>query len=807
RNIPGARERQIMPVDKARVGLAMLEERGMRSAYIAFPDNWRLDGDAFEKDRQKRIDGFAELAAEFAGTGPGQIAFFELGNEPDLPFFYGDSTEQYVESYHMAFDAIRTADPERGALVMNGGLCFHTDIGDRRAREIVSLIDTDKLDVWAYHGHGPGVEAEREAYERQVHAVRDHASGDVEKALAKPYLETESGFNATNVAGIEEQARTAVEKQVYAMSEGMPSLYYFRLYMEGTLRTAGYGMTQKINRGEHNQPLASVLTYRNLVRQLRNADFSRIVEAPDAGVEAYLFDGRSGSSERRTMVLFKTNPGVASLMLRLQDAAVAGDVSALDMYGNAIDVSRISPTEVTFEVSANPIYVSWDQAGDAAEVRFVEPLLALETSAPAVFVGGKTTLRVDVDALDGVQGTGRLEIETGSQTELTLDASSKPVRLDEPSQVTFEIESAQTLVPLQMPVQWLVFTDADAERVMDNPLLRQSIPSVLPGVESERVEGRTVSAEPGKRVDLNALAGARERRPAVVYAIIESPTDTSVNLGAAADWWMSWYVNGEPVYDTMETGNRHGTLADHQFSADLKQGVNVLCGVVLSGSSGFDFRFGGPNEVALAGGEPPINRLSLRLVDNDGQTITQGTWPMQLIAPIPGLGDAEPGDSQSWKHLPPAAVLGAEQVANPNEKHPDTTRWYGGPDDLSAKLWVRDDPLNSRVLVVAAVTDDHKHEGDAASIAIVSNDGAVPMEVDLQRAGSVDGRQVWLAELARSDLPAGGFRLFATITDDDGTFDGVEGPKQTIHLGDAGTFLSGLPLILSDAPPAAASAN
>ncbi|MEM7808715.1 MAG: hypothetical protein AAF561_11440, partial [Planctomycetota bacterium] len=46
RNIPGARERQIMPVDKARVGLAMLEERGMRSAYIAFPDNWRLDGDA-----------------------------------------------------------------------------------------------------------------------------------------------------------------------------------------------------------------------------------------------------------------------------------------------------------------------------------------------------------------------------------------------------------------------------------------------------------------------------------------------------------------------------------------------------------------------------------------------------------------------------------------------------------------------------------------------------------------------------------------------------------------------------------------
>ncbi|MEM6313550.1 MAG: hypothetical protein AAF743_05660, partial [Planctomycetota bacterium] len=144
RNVPGSTAK-IIGVDEAAESLSRMAQHGMRAGLIEFPDNWRLNGKEFEKNRDQRIARFAALAERFAGREPGQIAFIELGNEPDLTFFYGDSVDQYVQSYHMAYDAIRAVDPERGALVMNGGLCFHTDIGDKRARKIISLIDPDKI--------------------------------------------------------------------------------------------------------------------------------------------------------------------------------------------------------------------------------------------------------------------------------------------------------------------------------------------------------------------------------------------------------------------------------------------------------------------------------------------------------------------------------------------------------------------------------------------------------------------------------------------------------------------------------------
>jgi hypothetical protein len=43
--------------------------------------------------------------------------------------------------------------------------------------------------------------------------------------------------------------------------------------------------------------------------------------------------------------------------------------------------------------------------------------------------------------------------------------------------------------------------------------------------------------------------------------------------GASGDGWMSWYLNGEPVMDTLTDGNgQHGPITRHLFLAKAQAG-------------------------------------------------------------------------------------------------------------------------------------------------------------------------------------------------------------------------------------------
>ncbi|MEM6562556.1 MAG: hypothetical protein AAF656_13215, partial [Planctomycetota bacterium] len=309
-----------------------LAEHGMRASFIMFPDDWRKDGTAYENDRLKRLERLAAVADRFGGQGVGEVPMMELGNEPDLPQFYGDPVEQYVDAYHAAYDAIKATTGGQKTDVGIGGLCFHSAVGDRNARRILELLEPDKVDAWTYHAHGPGVESERKGYERQVDAIRRHVRGNVDEQLAKPMYETESGVAAAGFDNAQEQARTTVEKQVYAMSVGMRTLMYFRLVFGGP--EGSYSMTMRLDasedhaRGEWNQPRASVLAYRQLVRQLRHHEFVTMVDAGVSGVEAYLF----ARDDRRVLVTFNTEPRRHTLFVRTGPTDAA---TITDMYGNA----------------------------------------------------------------------------------------------------------------------------------------------------------------------------------------------------------------------------------------------------------------------------------------------------------------------------------------------------------------------------------------------------------------------------------------------------------------------------------------
>lgn len=94
------------------------------------------------------------------------------------------------------------------------------------------------------------------------------------------------------------------------------------------------------------------------------------------------------------------------------------------------------------------------------------------------------------------------------------------------------------------------------------------------------------------------LGGVAEGETAYLLANLEVEADTEVIFGADADWWMKWWVNGEVVYDTLETGNgRKFSCLTHRFPIRLKKGGNLIAVKVVSGEERMFLAAGGPREL------------------------------------------------------------------------------------------------------------------------------------------------------------------------------------------------------------------
>jgi len=103
----------------------------------------------------------------------------------------------------------------------------------------------------------------------------------------------------------------------------------------------------------------------------------------------------------------------------------------------------------------------------------------------------------------------------------------------------------------------------------------------------KEIGGKDVSLK-DDAIDLKGLSGGagslKAGKTAVLFAVIKSDGNQDLAIGAGADWWMEWYVNGRSVHSTMSTGNGSGaySVLNHSFSLPLVKGDNrllaVLCG-------------------------------------------------------------------------------------------------------------------------------------------------------------------------------------------------------------------------------------
>jgi len=112
-----------------------------------------------------------------------------------------------------------------------------------------------------------------------------------------------------------------------------------------------------------------------------------------------------------------------------------------------------------------------------------------------------------------------------------------------------------------------------------------------------------------------------EQQVAYAFAKIRCPAAGRLTIGAGSDWWMQWFLDGEPLYDTLDEGNSGFPYAitNHVFATDVVAGDHVLAVMVKAGSRGWC--------LISAGGakyEPQLQRVA--------EDVRRGSWGYLAVA-------------------------------------------------------------------------------------------------------------------------------------------------------------------------------
>jgi hypothetical protein len=679
---------------EVREGRALYEQYDMRVVKNLDPPD-----DKFAKDMEKiesRMTGFAErVAAEHADW----LTYFEIGNEPDLPGFYEGPMSRYVRQYLDLHAAIHRGNPE--AIVMNGGFAYRED----RIAEFLSSVGPDQIEAIAYHAHGKGSAAEREGFRRVRGIAAEHGLGD------KPLIQTESGLSAGNRRQEITKAQTCIQKMVYAQSEDVPLFLWFRLYMNN--RSLG-------NTRDIVQPRPVVMAYRAMVETLRHHRFARMIDADDSEIELYLFEENDGPG--RVIVGWANEAGLQR-SLRFDLAANSNslaDAKVIDLFGNPTAIESGRGGTVTAVFDESPKFLVWD-ADDAAHQVAIDPGFLLRPEHAELIPDRSADITLTVRNPWYEPLVGRLSLEPVSATPMSITPAAVDVSLPPHGEmgVTFQVDAGPRTQSLQWPDAWQVFPRVETSAV--NLVEIHTLPETLPGADDQMVV--PVAAYPRDHfIDLarigNYVRKADHRADAVAFAEVVSDRDQVVTIGAAGDYWMEWFVNGQRVYDTMANGNgaTYSILA-HTFELPLKAGRNLLAVRVLAGSHDWRLVIAPPEPVRQALGGPPSDALRAVLRVDD-QPVLDTRLPVQFLEPLPRVAaefdQATAAEaSEVLATLTPVGVLSDRHIENYYERVPGDARWWNGDDDLSATLWTfRDDHMLHLVVSVR----DQDHRTDTADV-------------------------------------------------------------------------------------------
>ncbi|MFA6930049.1 MAG: family 16 glycosylhydrolase [Lentisphaeria bacterium] len=199
--------------------------------------------------------------------------------------------------------------------------------------------------------------------------------------------------------------------------------------------------------------------------------------------------------------------------------------------------------------------------------------------------------------------------------------------------ITVDQEAAKFRGDLTFPKHWNVYA----------PVIPQFTPTTaelnsLP----ESLNGSKAKIEQLQANELDfALIMDKQERELCGWAFAEliSPIACDYTIGAGADWWLTYYVNGEIVIDTSDTGNRTTPfqINNHLATVHLREGRNFLAVRLLTGAKSSVLMLGGPNDLRNMTRNLKISKVYAR--DDYDQKNTKRLGNPEIIDgnPAPGL--------------------------------------------------------------------------------------------------------------------------------------------------------------------------
>lgn len=137
---------------------------------------------------------------------------------------------------------------------------------------------------------------------------------------------------------------------------------------------------------------------------------------------------------------------------------------------------------------------------------------------------------------------------------------------------------------LHWPDEWVVFGPLArnyapvAQKALQTLPDRLILPETGP-LPTLSLEPQRVTVVPGETIDLAAILGEeRVGTTAYVYMPLQAETAATVTLGLGGDWWLESWLNGKPLYNTLDAGNDAfpPSVIDHPVEATLREGANLL---------------------------------------------------------------------------------------------------------------------------------------------------------------------------------------------------------------------------------------
>ena len=158
--------------------------------------------------------------------------------------------------------------------------------------------------------------------------------------------------------------------------------------------------------------------------------------------------------------------------------------------------------------------------------------------------------------------------------------------------------ASKILGALQLPGEWVVFAPFKKEDMTLPKELLKKVPEELTLGATSR---KAVKLRRGmNKIDFTSLFGGQAlENVAYIYLVVDSPTDQTVTLGMGADWWFQAWMDGKPLYDTLENGNVEWppSITNHIVNVHLTKGKHILAVRFISGSGSSVFALGGPEEL------------------------------------------------------------------------------------------------------------------------------------------------------------------------------------------------------------------